>query len=228
MGKLETLNKIKGGLVVSCQALEEEPLHSSFIMGRMAYAASLGGAVGIRANSVSDIKVMKATIDLPIIGIVKRDFDDSSVRITPTIEEVESLIEIGVDMIATDATLRKRPNGVSLEDFFVPLREKYPNQLFMADCATFEECENAKRLGFDVISTTLRGYTDDTKGFSIPDFDLLKKLVKELEMPVIAEGGIWSPEQLKQAMDCGVWSAVVGTAITRPMDITKRYVDAIK
>ncbi|WP_373889746.1 N-acetylmannosamine-6-phosphate 2-epimerase [Paludicola sp. MB14-C6] len=225
---METLEKIKSGLVVSCQALEEEPLHSSFIMGRMAYAASLGGAAGIRANSVSDITEMKKIVDLPIIGIVKQDYDDSPVRITPTAKEVESLIAIGVDIIATDATLRTRTGGASLEEFFVPLRKKYPNQIFMADCATFEECENAKRLGFDIVSTTLRGYTENTKGFAIPDYDLLKKLVKELDMPVIAEGGIWSPEQLKQAMDCGVWCAVVGTAITRPMDITKRYVAAIK
>lgn len=228
MSKVEILNKIKNGLVVSCQALEEEPLHSSFIMGRMAYAASLGGAVGIRANSISDIKVMQVNIDLPIIGIIKRDFDDSSVRITPTTEEIEALVEIGVDIIATDATMRTRPNGISLKEFFTPLRKKYPNQLFMADCATFEECENAKRLGFDIVSTTLRGYTEETKGLAIPDFDLLKKLVKELDMPVIAEGGIWSPEQLRKAMDCGVHAAVVGTAITRPMDITKRYVDALK
>lgn len=213
---------------MSCQALEEEPLHSSFIMGRMAYAAMLGGAKGIRANSVSDIQEMQKLVNLPIIGIVKKDFEDSPVRITPTSDEVEALIAIGVDIIATDATLRTRTVNTSLEAFFVPLREKYPNQLFMADCATFEECENAQRLGFDIVSTTLRGYTDDTTGIAIPDFDLLKRLAKEMKVPVIAEGGIWSPEQLKQALDCGVWSAVVGTAITRPMDITKRYVSAIE
>ena len=228
MKNIEILNKIKGGLVVSCQALEEEPLHSSFIMGRMAYAASLGGAVGIRANSVIDIKEIKTKVDLPIIGIIKQDYDDSAVRITPTAKEVESLIEIGVDIIATDATLRLRTGGVSLEEFFIPLREKYPNQLFMADCASFDDCEHAKMIGFDIVSTTLRGYTESTLGVAVPDYDLLRKLVQELDMPVIAEGGIWSPEQLKQAMDCGIWCAVVGTVITRPMDITKRYVNAIK
>lgn len=228
MTNQEVLNKIKGGLVVSCQALEEEPLHSSFIMGRMAYAASLGGAVGIRANSVSDISEIKKIVSLPIIGIVKHDYDDSAVRITPTSQEVDSLVSINVEIIATDATLRVRPNNQSLEEFFVPLRKKYPNQLFMADCATFEECENAKKLGFDIVSTTLRGYTHDTKGAVIPDFELLKELASKMDIPVIAEGGIWSPDQLKQAMDCGVWSAVVGTAITRPMEITRRYADAIR
>lgn len=226
--KQTILNQIKGGLVVSCQALEEEPLHSSFIMGRMAYAAMLGGAKGIRANSVEDIQEMKKLVKLPIIGIIKKDFEDSPVRITPTQKEVEELIAIGVDIIATDATLRTRTGGISLEDFFIPLREKYPNQLFMADCATFEECENAQSLGFDIVSTTLRGYTADTEGIQIPDFELLRQLSETIKVPVIAEGGIWSPEQLKQALDCGVWSAVVGTAITRPMEITKRYVSVIE
>lgn len=221
------LQKVKGGLIVSCQALEDEPLHSSFIMGRMAYAATLGGAVGIRANSVEDITEIKTATDLPIIGIIKQDYDDSPVRITPTIKEVDALVEIGVDIIATDATMRKRTKGVSLEEFFTQVRSKYENQLFMADCATYEECLNAKQLGFDIVSTTLRGYTDDTKGIAIPDYELLKKLTSEFGMPVIAEGGIWSPEQLKQAMDCGVWACVVGTAITRPMEITKRYVEVL-
>ncbi|MEG0693872.1 MAG: N-acetylmannosamine-6-phosphate 2-epimerase [Oscillospiraceae bacterium] len=228
MNNLDVFKQIKGGLIVSCQALEEEPLHSSFIMGRMAYAAKLGGAAGIRANSVEDITEMKKLIDLPIIGIIKKDFDDSNVRITPTINEIDALVEICVEIIATDATNRTRPNGATLDEFFKVVRKKYPNQLFMADCSTYEEAIHAQEIGFDYVGTTLRGYTDYTKGIQIPDFDLLKKMATELNTPVIAEGGIWSPEQLKSALACGVHSAVVGTAITRPMDITKRYVDAIK
>jgi len=227
MDNLKTLEQIKGGLIVSCQALEEEPLHSSYIMGRLAYSAFLGGAVGIRANSVADIKEIKSVVDLPIIGIIKQDYTDSEVRITPTNKEVESLIEIGVEVVATDATNRIRPDGKTLTEFFKPLREKYKNQLFMADCATFEECLMAQELGFDIVSTTLRGYTGDTKGFAIPDFDLLKKLVESLTVPIISEGGIWEPSQLKQALECGVLSAVVGTAITRPREITRRFVDEI-
>ena len=227
MNNLEVLHQIKGGLIVSCQALEEEPLHSSFIMAKMAYAAKLGGAVGIRANSVEDITQMKALVDLPFIGIIKKDFDDSCVRITPTIEEVNALVQIGVEIIATDATNRIRTNGVSLDDFFKTVRQQYPNQLFMADCSTYEEALHAQEVGFDYIGTTLRGYTDYTKNIQLPDFELLKKMATTLKIPTIAEGGIWSPEQLRLALDCGVHSAVVGTAITRPMDITRRYVDAI-
>ncbi|MFZ2539952.1 MAG: N-acetylmannosamine-6-phosphate 2-epimerase [Oscillospiraceae bacterium] len=228
MNHSEVFNQIKGGLIVSCQALEEEPLHSSFIMGRMAYAASLGGAVGIRANSVEDIIEIKKLVNLPMIGIIKKDFDDSTVRITPTMNEIDALAEIGVDIIATDATNRTRTNGVSLDEFFRVVKQKYPNQLFMADCSTYEEAVHAQKIGFDCVGTTLRGYTNDTKDIQNPDFHLLKKLAIELKIPVIAEGGIWSPEQLKLALNCGVHSAVVGTAITRPMDITKRFVDAIK
>lgn len=227
MNRNEILEKIKGGLIVSCQALPEEPLHSSFIMGRMAYAAMLGGAVGIRANSVEDITEMRTLVDLPIIGIIKHDCDDSPVRITPTITEVDALVKAGVDIIATDATDRLRTGGITLDAFFKEVREKYPDQLFMADCSTYEEALHAQEIGFDIAGTTLRGYTDYTEGVAIPDFNLLKKMADTLAVPVIAEGGIWSPEQLRHALDCGVHAAVVGTAITRPMDITKRYVRAI-
>lgn len=175
MKKAEILNQIKEGLIVSCQALPEEPLHSSFIMGRMAYAAMLGGAKGIRANSVEDILEMRKLVNLPIIGIIKHDCDDSPVRITPTMAEVDALADIGVDIIATDATDRLRTGGVTLDAFFQEARSKYPNQLFMADCSTYEEALHAQEIGFDIAGTTLRGYTDYTEGISIPDFSLLKK-----------------------------------------------------
>ena len=114
--KKEILERIKGGLIVSCQALPEEPLHSSYIMSRMAYAAMEGGAVGIRANSVADIREIKKTVDLPVIGIIKKVYADSSVYITPTMEEIDALAACGADIIATDGTLRMRPQGESLED----------------------------------------------------------------------------------------------------------------
>ena len=224
----EILEKIKGGLIVSCQALPEEPLHSSFIMSRMAYAAYLGGAAGIRANTVEDITEIKKTVDLPIIGIIKRVYDDSDVYITPTLHEVEKLYECGVDIIAVDATNRLRTDGVSFETFFTEVRKKFPNQLFMADTSCFDEGKMARELGIDIVGTTMSGYTEYTKDNSLPDFSLMERYVKELDCPVIAEGGIWTPEQLKTAIDLGVHAAVVGTAITRPMEITKRFADAIK
>lgn len=219
---------IKHELIVSCQALPEEPLHSSFIMSEMAFAAMKGGAKGIRANGVEDIREIKNTVDLPIIGIVKSVYPGSDVFITPTREEIDSLYEEGVDIIALDATNRVRPDGTTISEVFPEIREKYSDQLFMADCATYEEAKEAYRLGFDCLGTTLSGYTADTQGRSLPDVALIERLVNDFPIPIIAEGGIWSPEQLKHVFEIGAHSAVVGTAITRPMEITKRFIAAFK
>ena len=228
MKKQELTEKLRGELIVSCQALEDEPLHSSFIMGRMAYAAQLGGAVGIRANSVEDIREIQKTTTLPIIGIIKKVYPGCKAKITPTIAEVDALVQTGVEIIAMDASTRPRPDGRSIAETFPQIREKYPNQLFMADCATLEEALRAEKLGFDFVGTTLNGYTDDTRHMPPPNFDFMHQLAATLQIPVIAEGGIFSPEQLRQAMDQGVLACVVGSAITRPMKITQHYVKALR
>lgn len=226
--KEKVFEQIQGQLIVSCQALPEEPLHSPFIMGRMAYAAMAGGAKGIRANSVEDIREIKKTVDLPIIGIIKAIYEQSDVFITPTMNEIDLLCEEKVDIIALDATKRVRPDGMTIDEVFPMIRKKYPTQLFMADCSTFEEAEEAYRLGFDCLSTTLSGYTDYTKGRSLPDFNLMKQMIERFDVPVIAEGGISTPEELRSAFDLGVHAAVVGTAITRPMEITKKFISVIE
>lgn len=228
MDNKEVLEKIKGGLIVSCQALKTEPLYDSYIMAKMAWAAYLGGAVGIRCNTVKDIKAIKEAVDLPVIAIIKEEYEDSDVYITPTMKEIDALVEIGCEIIATDATDRIRPQGKSFEEFFTEVRAKYPNQLFMADTSCFEEGKKAEALGFDLIGTTMAGYTPYTKGRTLPDCELIKRYADELHTPVIAEGGIWSPEDLIRAYNAGAYSAVVGTAITRPMDITKRFVRALE
>ena len=224
----EILEQIKGGLIVSCQALPTEPLYDSYIMSKMAWAAYLGGAVGIRANTVVDIKAIKEKVDLPVIGIIKQDYEDSDVYITPTMKEVDELVEVGCEIIAVDATNRLRPGGVTFTEFFKEVRAKYPNQLFMADTSCFEEGKLAEELGIDLVGTTMAGYTPYTKGRNLPDVELIERYVKELNTPVIAEGGIWVPEDLKNVYKAGAFSAVCGTAITRPMDITKRFVKALE
>ncbi|MFZ0576770.1 MAG: N-acetylmannosamine-6-phosphate 2-epimerase [Psychrobacillus psychrotolerans] len=226
--KEEILKSIERELIVSCQALPEEPLHSPYIMARMAYAAMLGGAKGIRANSIDDIREIKKAVNLPIIGIIKQVYDESNVFITPTHKEIDLLYQEGVEIIAIDATNRIRPDGKVISEVFPAIREQYRNQLFMADCSTYDEAKQAYELGFDCLGTTLSGYTTYTQGTKLPDGELIANLVRDFPIPIIAEGGIWTPEELKRVFELGAYSAVVGTAITRPMDITKRFVKAVK
>lgn len=223
---MSMLDQIKGKLIVSCQALPEEPLHSSFIMGRMALAAKQGGAVGIRAQSKEDILEIARVCDLPIIGIVKRNYEDSEVYITPTMKEVNELLETNCEMIALDATLRKRPNGEKLEDLVQAIHNA--GRLAMADCSTVEECIAAEKMGFDVVSTTLCGYTSYSKKIDGPNFPLMQEVLEKVHVPLIAEGKINTPEELAKALAIGVHAAVVGGAITRPKQITERFVSAIK
>jgi N-acylglucosamine-6-phosphate 2-epimerase len=217
-------------LIVSCQALPHEPLHSSYIMGRMAVAAKEGGACGIRANTKEDIAEIKRNVDLPVIGIVKRDYEDSEIYITPTMQEIDELMEVGVEIIAMDATTSLRPGGKSLDEFYQEVRAKYPDQLLMADCSTMDEMLHADELGFDFIGTTMVGYTKQSRHLRIEedDFAIIRELLTKAKHPVIAEGNINTPEKVRRVMDLGVYSIVVGSAITRPQLITKTFVDALK
>lgn len=226
---MSVLNKIKGGLVVSCQALPDEPLHSSFIMGRMAIAAEQGGAIGIRANTKEDIAEIKQQTALPIIGIVKRDYADSKVYITATMKEVEELMEVGCDIIALDATDQTRPEGQTIESFISNVRDKYPDVLLMADASTIDEVINAEKLGFDLLSTTLMGYTEKSKGMNIADqdFEQMKQILAAVSTPVIAEGHIDTPEKAKRCLELGVHAVVVGSAITRPQLMTEKFVNGM-
>lgn len=226
----ERVEQIKGKLIVSCQALPNEPLHSSFIMGRMALAAREGGACGIRANTKEDIREIQSQVDLPIIGIVKRDYDNCNVYITPTMKEIDELMEVKPEIIAIDATISKRPGGKTLDEFFHEVKEKYPEQLLMADCSTVEEALHADELGFDFIGTTMVGYTEQSKGDKIEanDFEILRKIVANVKNKVIAEGNINTPEKAKRVIELGAYSVVVGSIITRPQLITKSFAEALQ
>lgn len=228
--KRNRVESVHKKLIVSCQALPHEPLHSSFIMGRMAMAAKEGGAAGIRANTREDIEEIRRRVDLPVIGIVKRDYPDSKVFITPTMKEIEELVEVGTEIIALDATCRLRPGNKTLDEFYREIREKYPDQLLMADCSTLEEALHADELGFDFIGTTLVGYTEESKELKIEtdDFALIKEILRKVSHRVIAEGNINTPEKVRRVMELGVYSIVVGSAITRPQLITRTFVDALE
>jgi len=220
------LEDIKGKLIVSCQALENEPLHSSYIMSKMAVAAKEGGAAGIRAQSKEDIDAIMKACDLPVIGIVKRQYPDSDIYITASRKEIEELLTTQCQIIALDATNRVRPNNEKCEDLVQLIHEF--GRIAMADCSTYEECQAAEKMGFDIVSTTLCGYTPYSEKLDGPNYQLLKKCVETLNVPVIAEGKINTPEDLKKVYECGVYSAVVGGAITRPQQITKRFVNVLK
>lgn len=221
------LSSLHHHLIVSCQALEEEPLHSSFIMARMALAAAQGGAAGIRANSVTDIQEIQKAVDLPVIGIIKRDYPDSEVYITATMTEIRELLtNTNAQIIATDATDRQRPNNEKLTDLLHTI--KAAGRLAMADISNYEEGINADNLGFDLISTTMSGYTSYTPKRDTPDIDLVARLAKNVKhAKIVMEGHTTQPDQVTEAFSRGAYTAVVGGAITRPQQITARYTNAI-
>lgn len=217
---------IKKGLIVSCQAIVNEPLHVRGFMGRMALAAQMGGAVGIRANTPNDIKDIKKVVSIPIIGIYKKDYEGYEVRITPTIKEAKAIIKAGCDVVAIDATKRPRPKKQNLGELIKVIHNEF-NVPVMADISTYEEGMIAAELGADAVATTLAGYTSYTKNINLPDLKLVKKLSQKIIVPVIAEGGYWAPEQVAKSIKNGAYAIVIGGAITRPHLITERFVKVI-
>lgn len=226
MDKENILKQIRGGLIVSCQALKGEPLYGADVMAKMALAAQVGGAVGIRANYAQDIRAIKDVVNVPVIGLVKKHYEDSLAYITPTMVEVEEVVNAGADIVAVDATMLKKPQDKSTADFIYEIKEKF-DIMVLADVSIYDEGIEAQQAGADIISTALAGYTPYSIQTEEPDFELISRLSKDLSIPLAAEGRIWTPEQAVQALKFGAFSVVVGTAITRPQEITKRFVRAI-
>ena len=216
MDKEKLFAQIKGGLIVSCQALEHEPLYTKEggVMPLMAKAAAMSGAVGIRANTVRDITQIKEVVDLPVIGIIKKDYPGTPMYITVTMKEVDELVACGVDILAVQGTGALRPDGSTSAEF-------------MADCDNFENAMACAEAGADFVGTTMRGYTPETQGIDDIDFDFVHKLATECPAKVIAEGHIHYPEQAVKALEAGAFALVVGGAITRPAEITARFTGAI-
>lgn len=220
-------SRIKGGLIVSCQAPANSPLAKSEIIAALAEVAEHNGSIAVRIDSPPHIKAVKQAVRLPIFGIYKIVSGSSEVYITPTFDSARAVAEAGADVIAIDATLRRRPNGESLSEIIRRIEAEL-NTPVMADVATLEEGINAAEiLGVDFISTTLSGYTNDTKHITEPDFDLVEKLVRRIRLPVICEGRLRSPEDARRAFDCGAFAVVVGGAITGVDQLVQRFVSVM-
>ena len=221
------LDRLAGGLIVSCQARAGHPLHDPQIIAAMAKAAEAGGAAGVRINGELDIRAVRQVVVTPIIGLRKVWASDSPVYITPTFEDAAAIAAAGADIIALDATSRPRPGGQRLKDLVARIRDKLSRPV-LADVATAEEGQHAASLGADMVATTLSGYTGTAPPPEGPDLELVRQLSRTLRVPVLAEGRYSTPDQVREAFRAGAFAVVVGRAITDPLMLTKNFVEATK
>ena len=224
MNKLEVLKKIEKKLIVSCQARVGWAMYGADIMAGFAKAAEEGGASGIRATGVDNILAIKKKVSLPIIGINKQFSDEFEVYITPTYESAKEILDCGIEIIALDATSRKRPNDENIKEIILKIKENYPGVLIMGEIDTIEEAKKALKLDLDIISTTLSGYTEESKDVNSVNIDLIKEIKKITNLPIIAEGKIKTEVDAREVIEAGAYAVVVGTSITRPEVITNRFV----
>lgn len=230
MKKEEFFATIQGKVIVSCQAVPGEPLYveEKSIMYLMARAAKRAGTPAIRTSSIRDVIAIKEETGLPVIGLVKIQYDGFESYITPTMKEVDDLVAAGSDVIALDCTNRKRGDGKTINEFITEVRTKYPDAILMADISTYEEGVNAWKLGMDIVGTTMSGYTSYSPQISGPDYELVTKLSRTVDIPVIGEGKVHSPEEAVKMLDAGAFAVVVGGAITRPLEIATRFIQAVE
>lgn len=220
----DIISELKGKLIVSCQALAGNPLRGSVFMAAMAQAAVQGGAAAIRANGVEDIKAIKEKVKVLIIGINKMSASETIPYITPNFERAKEIYDAGADIIALDATLRERPDGISAAELIKRIKRELKVPV-MADISTYEEGICAVEAGADIIATTLSGYTAYSPKIKAPDLELVKKLATATDIPVIAEGRYNTPEYVSTAYEYGAYAVVIGKIITNPEFITRRFLN---
>lgn len=231
--KHEKLRALENCLIISAQAAGDEPLNKPEHLLAMALSGINGGAAGLRLEGKNNIAYIRKHTNLPIIGLAKSELLPDKERldkiyITSTFAEAEELAVAGSDIIATDATGRPRPDGLSLRQFIEKVHGKLQVPVW-ADVATLEQGLAAAADGADVISTTMYGYTRETEldADAAPDFNLLESLCKQVKGPVVLEGRVWHPDEIRRAFELGAYAVVVGSAVTRPQLITRRFVKAI-
>ena len=223
------LETMRGGLVVSCQAYPGEPMLDPNTMAQVARAAIAGGAVAIRGKGLDDLRAMRAVVDEPIIGLVK--IGDTGVYITPTLADCIEVAGTGADVVALDGTRRPRPDGLTLAETVVGLREAHPDVLVMADCGSVGDAVAALDAGVDILGTTLAGYTGEREKTDGPDWEVVDgivELARESGTPVLVEGRVHTTAQAAEAVRRGAWAVVVGTAITHPTSITRWFAEAVR
>lgn len=231
MTKEQLFSIMKGTVIVSCQATPGEPLYvrEGSVMPLMARAAKLAGAKMIRTSSKRDIELIKEETGLPVIGLIKREYPGYAGRITMTMREVDECMQAGSDIVSIDCTDCPRGDGLTPGEFLQKARAKYPNIIIMADCATLDEARAAYSAGADLVGSTMNGYTPQTSMHTDgPNFELVRAMAQALPCPVIAEGRIHTPEQAREMLEIGAWAVVVGGAITRPLEIAARFMEAVK
>ena len=226
----EILDMIKGSFIVSCQALPSEPKYCEEVslLPFFARAAQQAGSKVIRTSSVRDVIAIKEKTGMPVIGLIKRNYEGFESNITPTMREIDELVEADSDVIALDCTYMKRGDCKTINQFLAEIREKYPDIALMADISTFEEGINAWKCGVDIVGTTMNGYPPHSEKTEGPNYELVQQLVEALPIPVIAEGRVHYPDQAKKMLELGAHAVVVGGAITRPLEIAQRFYKAIE
>ena len=217
------------GLIVSCQAEGDSPFNAPAFIAAFARAAEMGGAVGVRICGVDNVRAVRAAVRVPIVGLTKSRYADGAVLVTAGVDEARALVEAGADYVALDATARPRPAGGTSLDLLRRVRERLGAPVF-ADVSTLDEGLAAAAAGAALVATSLAGYTPQTAATAGagPDLHLVEQLATRLPAQVVAEGRLWTPDDARAAFARGAHAVVVGTAITRPVDIVRRWVDAIR
>jgi N-acylglucosamine-6-phosphate 2-epimerase len=221
------MTNLPKGLIVSCQAPVNSPLHDPYVIAAMAKAAVNNGAVAVRIDTPSHIQAVREKVQVPIIGLWKQVITGSDVYITPQFHHAVAVAEAGADIIAIDATTRNRPGDEKLADIITLIHQQL-NKPVMADVDTYEAAQLAVNAGADIVGTTLFGYTAQTKNFSPPGWELLTQIIENLNTFVICEGGISSPQMAKKALDLGANAVVVGGAITGIDLLVKAYISTLE
>jgi N-acylglucosamine-6-phosphate 2-epimerase len=227
--KIEIIKSFKSGLIVSCQVQHDDPVYSEEFVIKMAVAAKWGGAVGLRVNSPEQIRAIKKIVDLPMIGLWKIWHDDTDVFITPTLEAAKAVWDAGAEIIALDCTNQITHEGRPAYELLPIVKKEIPEAIIFADVSTYDEGVRAVELGADIVGPTLYGYTAATKHIEFPDFREFARMCRDFKDKayVIMEGHIYTPEDAAKCIYLGAHAVVVGSAITRPHLITKRFVDLL-